>query len=212
MPAEPIVHVIDDDDAVRDSLAFLLRSAKLDVRTHESATAFLDALPQAGTGCIVTDVRMPDLSGIELLKRLRDASISVPVIVITGHGDVQLAVEAMKAGAADFLEKPFDDEMLLAAVRSALGTAEKGARVEAAHAVLHERLATLSGRERDVLDGLVAGKPNKIIAYDLGISPRTVEIYRANVMTKMQAASLSELVRIALQAGLLGGASGASAD
>jgi len=209
MPSEPMVHVIDDDEAVRDSLAFLLRSAKLDVRTHESATAFLDALPQAGVGCIVTDVRMPDMSGIDLLRRLRDQGFKTPVIVMTGHGDVPLAVEAMKIGAADFFEKPFDDDALLAAVRSALGVAEKGARVEAEHAVLHERLATLTGRERDVLQGLIAGKPNKVIAYDLGISPRTVEIYRANVMTKMQAASLSDLVRMALQAGLSGSASGA---
>jgi two-component system response regulator FixJ len=203
MASEPIVHVIDDDDAVRDSVAFLLRSAKLDVRAYDSATAFLDALPVAGTGCIVTDVRMPDLSGIDLLRRLRDRGIMMPVIVMTGHGDVPLAVEAMKIGAADFFEKPFDDDALIAAVRAALGSYEKAARGETERAQAQQRLASLTGREREVLGGLIAGKPNKIIAFDLGISPRTVEIYRANVMTKMNAGSLSELVRMALQAGLL---------
>ena len=198
-----VVHVIDDDEAVRDSLAFLLRSAKLDVRNYESATAFLDALPGLMAGCIVTDVRMPGVSGIDLLRRLRERGIMMPVIVMTGHGDVPLAVEAMKIGAVDFFEKPFDDDALLAAVRAALGNLERGARDEAERAELHERLAVLTNRERDVLQGLIAGSPNKIIAYELGISPRTVEIYRANVMTKMKAASLSELVRMALQAGLL---------
>jgi two-component system response regulator FixJ len=197
------VHVIDDDEAVRDSLEFLLRSASLEVRTYDSAVAFLENLAEIGSGCIVTDVRMPQISGVELLKRLRDADISVPVIVVTGHGDVQLAVEAMKGGAVDFLEKPFDDEALLASVRSALSQQQQTAEQTAEIKVLNERLATLSNREHDVLVGLIAGKPNKIIAFDLGISPRTVEIYRANVMTKMQAGSLSELVRMALVAGVL---------
>ncbi len=196
------VHVIDDDEAARDSLSFLLRSARLDVRAYESATAFLDAAP-GGAGCIVTDVRMPDISGIDLLKRLRERGIGMPVIVMTGHGDVPLAVEAMKLGAADFFEKPFDDEALLASVRIALGNWEKGAREGAERAGVQERLTSLTNRERDVLDGLVAGKPNKIIAFDHGISPRTVEIYRANVMTKMEAGTLSDLVRMAMLAGLL---------
>jgi two-component system response regulator FixJ len=203
MASEAIVHVIDDDEAVRDSLAFLLRSAKLEVCAYDSATAFLDALPHAGAGCVVTDVRMPDLNGIDLLRRLRDRGIMMPVIVMTGHGDVPLAVEAMKIGAADFFEKPFDDDALIAAVRTALGNYQKGARGETERAETLERLAALTGREHEVLGGLIAGKPNKIIAFDLGISPRTVEIYRANVMTKMNAGSLSELVRMALQAGLL---------
>ena len=203
MASEAIVHVIDDDEAVRDSLSFLLRSAKMDVRAYESATAFLDALPDAGAGCIVTDVRMPDLNGIDLLRRLRERGIMMPVIVMTGHGDVPLAVEAMKIGAADFFEKPFDDDALIAAVRAALGSWEQSARGETERAETLERFAALTAREREVLDGLIAGKPNKIIAFDLGISPRTVEIYRANVMTKMNAGSLSELVRMALQAGLL---------
>lgn len=205
MPSEGTVHVIDDDEAVRESLSFLLRTAKLEVRAYESATAFLNALPGVSAGCIVTDVRMPDVSGIDLLRRLRDRGIAMPVIVMTGHGDVRLAVEAMKIGAADFFEKPFDDEALLAAVRAALGNWQKGALQEAERAELRAKLESLSSREREVLNGLVSGLPNKTIAYDLGISPRTVEIYRANVMTKMNAGSLSELVRMALRAGLLGG-------
>jgi two-component system response regulator FixJ len=198
-----MVHVIDDDEAMRQSLAFLLGTARMAVRTYESATAFLSALPNVDSGCIVTDVRMPEISGIDLLRRLKELKVGMPVIVITGHGDVQLAVEAMKIGAFDFIEKPFDDEVLLNAVRSALGRWEKGAHKEAERAKLAERLASLSNREREVLAGLVAGKPNKIIAFDLGISARTVEIYRANVMTKMEAGSLSDLVRMALLAGIL---------
>jgi two-component system response regulator FixJ len=145
---------------------------------------------------------MPEMSGIELLQQLRQRAIQMPVIVITGHGDIPLAVEAMKAGAVDFFEKPYDDEMLLSAVRSALDQREKNVRLEADRVAIQERFSGLSRRERQVLEGLVAGQPNKNIAYKLGISPRTVEIYRANVMTKMQASSLSELVRMVLIAGL----------
>jgi two-component system, LuxR family, response regulator FixJ len=203
MQPNNVVHVIDDDEAVRESLAFLLKTARLDVRTYDSAMTFLSSLPNADSGCIITDVRMPEISGVDLLRRLRELKVGMPVIVITGHGDVQLAVEAMKIGAADFIEKPFDDELLLAAVRSALGRWEKGAQQESERTKLLDKLATLSPRERDVLEGLVAGKPNKIIAFDLGIRPRTVEIYRANVMTKMNAGSLSELVRMALLANVL---------
>jgi len=207
MQPNKVVHVIDDDDAVRESLQFLLNTARLSVRTYDSATAFLSSLPKIDFGCIVTDVRMPELSGVDLLRRLKELKVGMPVIVITGHGDVQLAVEAMKIGAADFIEKPFDDERLLTAVRLALGRWEKDSQEDAERAGLLDKLATLSGREREVLEGLVAGKPNKIIAFDLGISPRTVEIYRSNVMTKMNAASLSELVRMALLSGLLKAAS-----
>jgi two-component system, LuxR family, response regulator FixJ len=199
-----VVHIIDDDDALRESLAFLLSTAHITARSHASATSFLEQLPDPGLGCIITDVRMPGMSGIDLLKRLKERKIGVPVIVITGHGDVPLAVEAMKFGAVDFLEKPFDDEVLLAAVQSALREREGQSKRLTERAVIEERLAALSKRERDVLDGLVAGRANKQIAFDLGISPRTVEIYRANLMEKMHAASLSDLVRMALIAGILG--------
>lgn len=195
-----IVYVIDDDEAMRDSLAFLLDTAAYQCRTYESATAFLATLPSLTTGCIVTDVRMPEMSGMELVRRLHEHGVTYPIIVITGHADVPLAVEAMKAGVVDFIEKPFDDEILLSAVRQAMARgvdqeAERGPRTEAL-----ARIASLSGREREVLDGLVAGRGNKVIAFDLGISPRTVEIYRANLMTKMGASSLSDLVRMTLLA------------
>jgi two-component system, LuxR family, response regulator FixJ len=203
MAADAIVHVIDDDEAVRQSLEFLLRASGVTARTYDSATAFLSALPTVESGCIITDVRMPGISGIDLLRRLGELHVKMPVIVITGHGDVPLAVEAMKNGAVDFLEKPFEDEHLLGSVRSALDRSQQNAAREARQAEVESRLSTLTNREREVLDGLVAGKPNKIIAFDLAISPRTVEIYRANLMTKMQAASLSDLVRMALIAGIL---------
>jgi len=203
MPSDNIVYVIDDDEAMRKSLGFLLRTAKIEVQLFEAAAPFLEALPKLKTGCIITDVRMPGITGIELLKRLRQLSVVLPVIVITGHGDVALAVEAMKNGAADFLEKPFDDEVLLAAIQNALDTQASNVARKRSHAEIHEKLATLTNREREVLDGLVAGQQNKVIAYDLGISPRTVEIYRANVMTKMGANSLSDLVRMALVGGIL---------
>jgi two-component system, LuxR family, response regulator FixJ len=202
MPASRLVHVIDDDDALRDSLRFLLTCAKFDVETYESATAFLAAMPQIKGGCIITDVRMPGLSGIELLRRLKALSIDLPVIIMTGHGNVALAVDAMKMGAIEFIEKPFDDVVLLKAVRVALDRYGKEMKKDTEKAQVRERLHSLSQREREVLEGLIAGHPNKIIASDLKISPRTVEIYRAHVMTKMKADSLSELVRMSLAAGL----------
>ena len=198
MSSNPVVHVIDDDDAARGSLAFLLGTAQFVVRAYASAKAFLDAIPGVEAGCVVTDMRMPEIDGLELLRRLKTQEIGLPVVVITGHGDVPLAVEAMRLGALDFIEKPYECEVLLGAVRTALSAHDRDAKRDAERAEIQERLASLSPREREVLDGLVAGKPNKIIAHDLGISPRTVEIYRANVMTKMQATSLSHLVRMAL--------------
>ncbi|MPZ59196.1 MAG: response regulator [Rhizobiales bacterium] len=203
MPSEMMVYVVDDDEAMRQSLSFLLRAAKVDVQTFESATAFLEALPQIKPGCLVTDVRMPGMSGLDLLRHLRERKVAMPVIVITGHGDVPLAVEAMKDGAVDFLEKPFDDEVLLGSIRSALNEQVNDQGRLAMRTAITEKLALLSARERQVLEGLVNGHPNKIIAFNLGISPRTVEIYRAHVMTKMEAASLSDLVRMALMAGIL---------
>jgi two-component system response regulator FixJ len=205
MPSEDAtVHVIDDDQAARHSLAFLLKTAKLPVKTYESASAFLDVAIGIKSGCIITDVRMPEIDGVELLRRLKKLKVNVPVIVVTGHGDVPLAVEAMKIGALDFLEKPFDDEVMLASIRLALDRQEQETGRQAERAEIDNRLAALSNRERDVLEGLVAGRANKQIAFDLGISPRTVEIYRANLMTKMQASSLSNLVRMAFVAGILG--------
>jgi len=207
MPSKKaIVHVIDDDEALRESLAFLLRSAQIEVQSYPSATAFLGTLSNASLGCVITDVRMPGMSGIDLLKRLKELMISVPVIVVTGHGDVPLAVEAMKFGATDFLEKPFDDDVLLASVRSALQQRDSETKRHLERGAIESRLAVLSKRERDVLGGLVAGHANKQIAFDLGISPRTVEIYRSNLMDKMQATSLSDLVRMALIVGILGSA------
>ncbi|MFZ5685907.1 MAG: response regulator FixJ [Pseudomonadota bacterium] len=199
--SERLVHVIDDDEAMRQSLQFLLDTAGYAARTYESAIQFLEQLDALEPGCIVTDVRMPEMNGLELVRRLRSRGVTLPVIVITGHGDVPLAVEAMKSGVADFLEKPFDDEQLLSAVRAALDSNVNDDRNDTEKQRFESMLAGLSPREQDVLRGVVAGKPNKIIAYELGISPRTVEVYRANVMSKTGAASLSELVRMALLAG-----------
>jgi two-component system response regulator FixJ len=207
MQTDGVVHVIDDDEAMRESLAFLFKTAKVKAEVYDGADSFLKRLPQPSGGCVVTDVRMPGMSGIDLLKRLRELKNPIPVIVITGHGDIPLAVEAMKWGASDFLEKPFDDELLLAAVRSAMADQAADQEVMAQRSAIQQRLTKLSARERQVLDGLIAGHPNKTIAYDLGISPRTIEIYRANVMTKMEAQSLSELVRMAIVVGAVGRAS-----
>jgi two-component system response regulator FixJ len=201
--AQAVVHIIDDDEGLRESLAFLLRSTKLEVRSFDSAKAFLDVLPDAALGCVITDVRMPEMSGIELLRRLKELKIGVPVIVITGHGDIALAVEAMKIGAADFFEKPFDDDLLIASVHAALQQQQDQTKRGIERAEIEHRIATLSPREKDTLAGLIEGRANKQIAFDLGISPRTVEIYRANLMNKMQATSLSDLVRMALIADML---------
>ena len=205
MQTEAIIYVIDDDEAVRQSLEFLLKTAGIAVRGFDSAKAFLEVLPQVGFGCIITDVRMPEITGIDLLRKIKEAKRDLPVIVITGHGDISLAVEAMNIGAVDFLEKPFDDDHLLTAVRNALDREAGQAKRKAEVIDIQDKLAALSNRERQVLEGLVAGNANKTIAFDLGISPRTVEIYRANLMTKMAANSLSDLVRMAMVAGILEG-------
>jgi two-component system response regulator FixJ len=197
------VYVIDDDEAMRDSLEFLLSSADFNVRLFESGHHFLDVLSGIDFGCVVSDVRMPGIDGIELLKRLKAGRGALPVVIMTGHGDVPLAVEAMKLGAVDFLEKPFEDDRLIGMIEMALKRAELGARNEAMTQDIAARLASLSPRERQVMDGLTAGLSNKLIARDYNISPRTIEVYRANVMTKMQAGSLSELVRLAMRAGAL---------
>ncbi|MER8709980.1 MULTISPECIES: response regulator FixJ [unclassified Mesorhizobium] len=198
MAGSDLVHVVDDDVDVRKSLGFLLGTADFAVRLHESATAFLATATGDLDGCIVTDVRMPGIDGIEFLRQLRTRGHTLPVIVMTGHADVALAVQAMKEGATDFIEKPSDDDILISAIRSALDNRNHANTAHPQSAEILGRLSTLSERERQVLDGLVSGLPNKTIAYDLGISPRTVEIHRANVMSKMSASSLSHLVRMAL--------------
>ena len=203
MASEPTVHVIDDDEAARQSLAFLLDCAGLAVRSYESAAEFLKAVPTMEHGCIITDVRMPGMSGVELIGRLKALGVADPVIVITGHADVPLAIQAMKAGVADFLEKPFGDDAILDAVRAALARRTDVNLANAERDRFVALIETLSQREREVLDGLVEGRANKVIAFDLGISARTVEVYRANVMTKMKAGSLSELVRMVTIAKLL---------
>jgi two-component system response regulator FixJ len=200
MAEAPLVHVVDDDEAVRDSLGMLLESAGLSVRTYDSATAFLGALPGIAAGCVLTDVRMPELDGLELQRRLAELGVRLPVIVMTGHADVPIAVQALKAGATDFLEKPFDDQQLLTAVADAMAAGQRTQDEDAVVADIGRRLASLTPREREVLDRLVQGQPNKTIAYDLGSSPRTVEVHRARVMEKMAARSLPELVRMTIAA------------
>jgi two-component system response regulator FixJ len=198
MPDQVMVYVVDDDEAVRDSLAFLLKSGGYQARTFASGTEALAAITPDAHGCVITDVRMPGLNGVELLRALHNRDHRLPVIVITGHGDVPLAVEAMKAGAADFLEKPFADELLLSAIERVLrpvAAQEPSNEIEA-------RLARLSQRELQVLEGVVRGRLNKTIGYELGISIRTVEVYRAKLMVKMKADSFAELVRMAIQAGI----------
>jgi two-component system response regulator FixJ len=197
------VYVIDDDEAMRDSLNFLLDAAHFNVTLFETALKFLDVLPSLEFGCVVSDVRMPGLDGIEFLKRMKAGHSRFPIVIMTGHGDVPLAVEAMKLGAVDFLEKPFEDDRLIGMIEAAMRQMEPALKSEAVTHDIAARVATLSPRERQVMDGLVAGLSNKLIARDYDISPRTIEVYRANVMTKMQANSLSELVRLALRAGLL---------
>ena len=203
MPQKGNVYIIDDDEAMRDSLSFLLDSAGYRVTLFETATSFLEALTRLEFGCIVSDVRMPGIDGIELLKRMKATGNRFPILIMTGHGDVPLAVEAMKLGALDFLEKPFEDERLTAMIEGAIRQADTTARTEAVTQDITARIASLSPRERQVMEGLIAGLSNKLIAREYDISPRTIEVYRANVMTKMQANSLSELVRLAMRAGLL---------
>jgi two-component system response regulator FixJ len=198
MTAGGLVHLIDDDEDVRRALSFLLGTAGLAVKVYESASIFLEKCDDFQSGCIVSDVRMPGIDGLELLRQLRNRRARMPVVIMTGHADVPLAVSVMKAGAVDFIEKPFGDDVLLAAIGAAVDRAQRTGR---SGAEVQVRLAALTAREKEVLDGLLAGHPNKTIAYDLELSPRTVEVHRANVMMKMGATSLSELVRMALAAG-----------
>jgi two-component system response regulator FixJ len=202
--SEAVVHVVDDDESARDALAFLLEAADFEVVSHASAQALLDALPLAGAGCVITDMRMPDMTGLELVRELNARGSRAPIIMITGHGDIPLAVEAMRAGVADFIEKPFGEARILDALNRALEAGPPPVSQSALGqgsdeaALVRQRLETLSERERQVLDGVVDGHPNKVIARDLGISPRTVEIYRAKLMAKMHADNLAALVRMTL--------------
>ena len=198
--SEAVVHVVDDDESARESLAFLLEAADFEVVSHASAQALLDALPLDGAGCVITDMRMPDMNGLELVRELNARGSRAPIIMITGHGDIPLAVEAMRAGVADFIEKPFGEARILDALNRALeaGPPPASAQTSDETTLVRQRLETLSERERQVLDGVVDGHPNKVIARDLGISPRTVEIYRAKLMAKMHADNLAALVRMTL--------------
>ncbi len=195
---EIVVHVVDDEEPVRNALAFLLSTSGFAVRTHASATAFLGVAGTIRNGCLVTDLRMPDLDGVELLRTLRERGLLLPTIVVSGHGDVPMAVEAMKNGALDFIEKPFSDDVLIASIERAVELAARQASDGAALEATRQKLASLSEREMQVLRGVVAGQPNKTIAFELGLSPRTVEVYRSGLMAKMQARSLPELVRMVM--------------
>lgn len=195
------VYLIDDDDAMRDSLAFLLSTQGVEVKVYESPLKFLAEAGSIGDACVITDMRMPEMTGLQLVRRLKEIGVGAPVIVITGHGDVPLAVEAMKAGVVDFLEKPFSDDVILNSLQIACARADSATQADAERTEASERIESLTGREREVMAALVAGRANKVIADDLGISARTVEIYRANVMSKMKARSLSELVRLGLVSG-----------
>jgi two-component system response regulator FixJ len=199
---EAVVHVVDDDESARESLAFLLEAADFEVVSHASPLALLDALPLDGAGCVITDMRMPDMTGLELVRELNARGARVPILMITGHGDIPLAVEAMRAGVVDFIEKPFGEARILDALARALEAGPPPAPSQASDeaTLVRQRLETLSERERQVLDGVVDGHPNKVIARDLGISPRTVEIYRAKLMAKMHADNLAALVRMTLSA------------
>ena len=202
MAADLIVYIVDDDDAVRHSLSVLLESKAYIVRSFGSAPEFLAAAPSLPVGCLIADIRMPEMDGLELQQRLIERSLHFPMIVITGHGDVPLAVRAMKAGAIDFIEKPFASEAILDSLAAAVVHLATPHEQDPMRAAAAAKLALLSPREREVLEGLLAGLPNKSIAYDLAISPRTVEIHRARAMDKMGARSLSELIRLTLAAGV----------
>lgn len=199
-----LIHIVDDEDAIRRSASFMLKTSGYMVETWPSGVAFLKEARHAEHGCILLDVRMPEMDGLEVQQALNERGITMPVVVLTGHGDVSIAVRAMKAGAVDFLEKPFEKAVLLAAIETAFERLQSNDLQSDRAAEATVRLAGLTSRERDVLEGLARGLPNKTIAYDLGISPRTVEVHRANLMAKLEVRSLSDALRIAFAAGLGG--------
>ncbi|CAM3134040.1 Chemotaxis protein CheY [Sphingomonas antarctica] len=196
------IHIVDDDEAIRRSIGFMLRKAGHIVETYSSGIEFLKATTRETQGCVLLDVRLPEIDGLEVQRRLAQQGIMLPIIILTGHGDVMLAVRAVKAGAIEFLEKPFERSALLKAIDEALDQAGRNDRHHLASAEAIVRLAALTERERNVLDGMVLGRPNKLIAFDLGIATRTVEVHRANLMEKLSARSLSDVLRIAFTAGL----------
>ncbi len=204
MSGEPTVFVIDDDRAMRDSLRFLIASLNLKVEDFGTAEEFLEVYDASRPGCILLDVRMPGLSGLDLLDILRGDRQSPPVLLITGHADVPMAVRALKSGAFDFIEKPLDDRVLLDRIRQALAAnVERRSELERM-TELEERFATLTTRERQVFGIVVAGKPNKVVASELDLSQKTIEVHRANVMKKMRADSFADLVKMAMQLGKTG--------
>ncbi|MEH6662572.1 MAG: response regulator [Parasphingorhabdus sp.] len=200
MSSERLVYIVDDDDSVRRSAAFMLRHAGFKVEPVESGVDFLKLAKGAERGCVLLDVRMPEMDGLQVQQQMIKDGIDMPVVILTGHGDIEIAVQAMRAGAVNFLEKPYEKEALIAAMEEAFVRLEDSNLKEMAASEAKVRLACLTGREQDVLDGLLAGLPNKTIAYDLGISPRTVEIYRANMMEKLRVRSLAEALRIGFAA------------
>ena len=199
---KPVVHLIDDDEAIRRSVGFLLRRSGFEVVTYISGIEFLSSVKTAAAGCVLLDIRMPAMDGLEVQRAMIDRGIAMPIIMLTGHGEIALAVRAMKAGAIDFIEKPFEKSVLLAAIEQAFNRLDGTGRHRQDAVDAGVQLAALTPRERNVLEGLVQGLPNKTIAYDLGISPRTVEVHRSNLMHKLGAGSLSEVLRIAFAAGL----------
>lgn len=204
MSQKRLIHIVDDEDAIRRSASFMLKTSGFDVETWSSGTAFLKEVRHAAPGCILLDVRMPEMDGLEVQQALNERGVTMPVIVLTGHGDISIAVQVMKAGAIDFIEKPFEKAVLMGAIEAAFERMDHSTSSAARAGEAELVVAGLTAREREVLEGLAAGFPNKTIAYDLGISPRTVEVHRANIMTKLQARSLSDALRIAFAAGLGG--------
>lgn len=202
MAEKRTIHLVDDEESIRRSVSFLLRTSGFAVETYASGADFLKVAPGVEPGCVLLDVRMPDMDGLEVQARMRDAGVALPVVVLTGHGDVTIAVRAMKGGAIDFLEKPFEKAALLSSIAGAMEWLDHADKRLDEGAEAHVRIAALTVRERDVLEGLARGLPNKTIAYDLEISPRTVEVHRANLMIKLGVRSLSEVLRLAFAAGL----------
>jgi len=204
MSEKRLIHIVDDEDAIRRSASFMLKTSGFEVETWTSGAAFLKEVRHASPGCILLDVRMPEMDGLEVQQALNERGVTMPVIVLTGHGDIAIAVQVMKAGAVDFIEKPFDKAVLMGAIGAAFERLDQSTSSTARAAQADLVVAGLTPREREVLEGLAEGLPNKTIAYDLGISPRTIEVHRANIMIKLQARSLSDALRIAFAAGFGG--------